>query len=250
MSQPRCSSVGQQLQQVRLRAGDAGDLLDVEDDHRCATSSTSSAQWPTEWRSSTARAQLDARARSGRCPQAYAACAASSSASSRAKRSSGGSTSSKPRVRREHRHARRGRLVDDLVERALAHVVHEHVLAREQRGNLGVRAPGSLAPARRAPSSRARSARSSSVNDGPRSSRSTSASCSRPRDRLEPFAGEVRPSASTRSRPAGSRRDAGEALECRSRGRSRRPSRESSGNERRSTVSTAVETRSASTSVR
>ena len=37
MSQPRDAQVGQQREQVRLRAGDAGHLLGVQDDHSAVT---------------------------------------------------------------------------------------------------------------------------------------------------------------------------------------------------------------------
>ena len=56
----------------------------------------------------------------------------------------GGQQVVEDRVRREHGQARRSRLVDDLVGRAGAHVVHEHVAAREE-----LRECARAAPARR-----------------------------------------------------------------------------------------------------
>src|SRR5262249_2656083 len=87
--------VRQQLQQVRLGAGDPGHLLHVQDVHRRATRSTSSAQCPTECRSSTAARRP--------LPVAFLSAlrrrtsfSARSRGSSRRKRSSDGRTSSKP----------------------------------------------------------------------------------------------------------------------------------------------------------
>src|SRR5581483_6525216 len=79
--------VGQELEQVRLGAGDPRHLLDVEDDHARTTSATRSAQCSTECRSSTtARSRRPIASRSA--PARARSFAASSSASPRSKRSS------------------------------------------------------------------------------------------------------------------------------------------------------------------
>ena len=134
LAQPR-----QQREQVRLRAGDAGDLLQVEDGaalHRSPTvASTPSAQCSTEWSRRDELAQLRAAPR-GRAPRSRVGEALRVVA---VEAELVGQQVVEDRVRREHRQARRGGLVDDLVGRARAHVVDQDVAAREERRNLGAR---------------------------------------------------------------------------------------------------------------
>ena len=177
-------------------------------------------------------AQLAAERVAVDAARARASFAARSSASSRSKRSSGGSSVGEAAVRGEHRHARRRRLVDHLVRGALTHVVDEHVLAREQAGDLGaVPAPSTRSAGRGAPRRSSALARSSSVSDGPRSSETPSAERGRAHDRLEPLRRRVaaeRERAQASPPPARARRRG--SARRRSRGRSRRPSG-ASGNE-------------------
>ena len=114
-------------------------------------------------------------------------------------------------VRGEHGHARRRRLVDDLVERALAHVVHEHVLLGEQGRDLPCTGRGSSI---RTPSAAQPRALGPLLvgDEGPRSSSSTPASPAARAIVSSPFAGEVRPSATTRSALRRLALDAAEAV--------------------------------------
>ena len=124
-------------------------------------------------------------------------------------------------VRGEHGHARRRGLVDDLVERSLAHVVHEHVLAGEQRRDLRVadRAPRAATPSA---SSRARSARSSLGRRRPAHARGRRRRARPPgRSSRSPSPARCARARRTRRRAAGSRSTQANALECRSRARSR-----------------------------
>ena len=92
------------------------------------------------------------------------------------------------RIRREHAEARRSRLVDDLVGCAGAHVVDQHVAAREERRDL--RTSDRHRRARRRRRSRARAARARACTPRtPRRSRASSTADagerSRANDRLE-----------------------------------------------------------------
>ena len=128
------AQTGQQRQQMRLRAGDARDLPDVEDvpltgspsDHDCVRPRLDGvvAHDPL--------AQLAARSPRGRARR-------SPRSARRARRRPRGESAARSgrnavedRVRGEHRQARRGGLVDDLVRRAGTHVVDERVGAGEQ----------------------------------------------------------------------------------------------------------------------
>ena len=90
------------------------------------------------------------------------------------------------RVRREHRQARRSRLVDDLVGRARTHVVDQDVAAREERRNLAARhRPAELGAHRRAPRLYA-----SKLSSDPCASTCAPASSAARRIVSSPFAGE------------------------------------------------------------
>ena len=118
-------------------------------------------------------------------------------------------TTSKARVRGEHRQARRGRLVDDLVGRARAHVVDERVGAARAG-----RAPRGAAPGRAIVDAVDAAARDEALERlavapllvgqrRPAQLERTPASAATARGYVSsPFAGEVRPSASSAQRPA------------------------------------------------
>ena len=132
---------------MRLRAGDAGDLLQMEDVPRfigAHGSEEPSAQCSTECRAATSRRA--ARAAAGGRARAAARRGLGVVAVEAQLR---GQQVVEDRVRREHRQARRCRLVDDLVGRARAHVVDEHVAAREELGHLRSAPPGRRARHRR-----------------------------------------------------------------------------------------------------
>ena len=141
LAQPR-----QQREQVRLGAGDAGDLLQMEDVSPLIArhlAGRASAQCSTEWSRRDALAQLAAeRAAVGverreREPLGEALGVVAVEAELRS-----GSRSSKTGFDASTGRQRRRRLVDDLVGRAGAHVVDEHVGCARR-----ARAPRRAAPA-------------------------------------------------------------------------------------------------------
>ena len=139
------AQIGQELQKVRLRAGDARDLLGVEDDavghddprgvedatrprlHRVARGDALAKR--VAERGSLLRAQrgerADAVGERARIPAREALL--------------GSEELVEDRVGGQHREARGRGLVDDLVRSAGAHVVHERVVRREKRGDLRTR---------------------------------------------------------------------------------------------------------------
>ena len=141
-----------------------------------------------------ARAQARGRARSG--PGACEACAASSARSRGVVALEARAPAAARRRSRcwsQHRHAGRGRLVDDLVECALAHVVDEDVALGEQGRHLRVAASrAAQRDAEREQTAPARP-RSSAVSDGPYTSSSTLGELAGPRDRLESLRGRRPP---------------------------------------------------------
>ncbi len=134
LSEPR-----QEREQVRLRTRDARDLREVEDrrSHR-VSSRMPFAHDSTECSRATVACRVrPSAARSSAERSANAAIrAASSAGSSRGKAQLVGKQRVEHRVRREHGNAARRRLVDDLVRRTGAHVVHEQVVRREELGHL------------------------------------------------------------------------------------------------------------------
>ena len=121
---------------MRLRPGDARDLLQVEDEpalHSPVTVARSpSAQCSTECRSRTT-SRSPGRRRRSRSPRRAASDSGVVLHEAQLLRQQ----VVEERARGERRHARRRGLVDDLVRGAGPHVVHEHVAAGQQRGNLG-----------------------------------------------------------------------------------------------------------------
>ena len=163
---------------MRLRAGDAGDLLGVEHDalsHRTipAASRMPRAHDCTECAASTrSRSRRPSAARSsGLAPASAPIRSASARGSCRGKAPLRVEERVEDRVRGQHRQTRGRGLVDDLVRRARAHVVDERVAA--PRAARGSRLAAPRPRARRGPRARARRrARSSS----PRCARSSSES--------------------------------------------------------------------------
>ena len=126
----------QQRQQVRLRARDARDLLDVQDPGHADRREHASAQCSTECsrRTRSRSSSPIARRRSGPGREPAHAVrrpgSAGSSCAKRKRRLDPADERVEPGARDERRQRRRGGLVHDLVERAGPHVVDEHVDAR------------------------------------------------------------------------------------------------------------------------
>ena len=138
------AEIGQELEEVRLRPGDAGDLLGVQDD--VAHASPAAIQDTARPRvdrvalldalAQTLAERLPLRGRQGR-ERADPVGELAGVVAAEALR--GVEQRVEDRVGGEHRHTCCRGLVDDLVGRARAHVVHERVVAREQRRDLGPR---------------------------------------------------------------------------------------------------------------
>ena len=171
----------QQREQVCLRAGDAGDLGQVEDEwllHREPTRVTTRSahvldgvalEHPLPQRSSD-RGALLRRERGERAEplgQLLRALALEAEPWLDPREEL-----VEARVRREHRQAAAARLVDGLVGRAGPHVVHEHVGTRRARSRISLRGTGSRIAARSpipsSPISRSSRRRCSSLLGAPR----------------------------------------------------------------------------------
>ena len=236
VAQPR-----QEREQVRLRARDARDLLHVQDRRHRAASSTRVGPVLDRVVALDARAQLaadrgacfrpcgDQRADplGERLRRRPAGTAATARCRRRARRS--------PGSRRAPAGTTQPASKTTLSSAPLRMLLTSTSAARVHAGDLAARRPAVLDRDARASS---RYARSSSVSDGPRSSSSTPSRAAPPRRSCRgPFAGDVRPSASSRSGPsvlgdAGERVDV-DAVPDRDHLRRRR-----AGTSARSTVST------------
>ena len=239
----------EQREQMRLRPRDAGDLLHVQD---LSSSSLEHAVGPVVDRviALDARAQLAtelARPSPGpphRSPRMRAASAGESSCGNRRRRLDAADERIEARIRDQHRQARPPASKTTLSSAPLAHVVDEHVgprvapsaISRSRDRVLDRRARRPAADPRL---SAARYARSSSVSDGPRSSSSSARRRAPPASTIvvEALRRRGPPSASSRRTPSDATRAERAATSI--------PwpiattFGESSGNERRSTVSTA-----------
>ena len=147
---PALSQQRQQREEVRLRARDAGHLLHVQHLRHRAASTTRSAQRSTEW-SRTIRSRSSppiARRRSG-----PASCSARRRVGEvgrvvlreAERRLDAADERLEPLARDDDGQPGRGRFVDDLVQRAGAHVVDEHVAPCVDSGCGGLR-HGALEP--------------------------------------------------------------------------------------------------------
>ena len=178
MSQPRCAQVGQQREQVRLGARDAGDLLGVQDDQSAVRPATRRPRRPSARRSGRA----STRARSSRPSASRSASASPRELLRPGRRRRRGRSAAPAAAARRSRCSRRAPACTSPPPRrrpcrALPRACCSRARpSREQRRNVGVRGTGSSTRAPRAPRAASRSARSSAVSDGPRSSSSTSAS--------------------------------------------------------------------------
>ena len=138
------AEVGKELEEVRLRAGDARHLLHVQDEAVPAHVSPATTRTPRAHDSTECPAWTRARRRRPTSARA--------SASSAAKRTDPVGElvrvvareplchveeAVEDRVRREHREAARTRFVDDLVRGSGTHVVHQRVVGREEGRKVG-----------------------------------------------------------------------------------------------------------------